>query len=263
MKYSGWTMPCRTMPYTISQYEPTCRKAQLRGWVGLVSVSTSSYERGQKVPRSSWRDWRMTASRRSSYTRSTSSASWWSGCSLGMAVGLTMEGALGTLGTTSRVEASMGRSSIGSAQALAAAILLLFLSAAAEAQVKGEGSPPTIEQARAFLEETEPRLLDLSNRQGRADWVSQTYITDDTEKISAEAAQALIAVTMDRAEQATRVNALSLPEDIRRKLTLLKLAAIPLPAPSDPKLQAELTETTKWMEGVYGKGKYCRGPNRT
>src|SRR5207245_9006270 len=133
MKYSGWTMPCRTMPYTISQYEPTCRKAQLRGWVGLVSVSTSSYERGQKVPRSSWRDWRMTASRRSSYTRSTSSASWWSGCSLGIAVGLTMEGALGT---TSRVEASMGRSSIGSAQALVDAFHLLLLSAAAEAQAK-------------------------------------------------------------------------------------------------------------------------------
>ena len=156
----------------------------------------------------------------------------------------------------------MGRSSIGSGPALAAAVLL-FLAAAAQAQVKAEGSPPTVEQAREFLDEAEPRLLDLSNRQGRADWVSQTYITDDTEKISAEANQALIAVTMDLAKQATRFDALSLPEDLRRKLTLLKLAAIPLPAPSDPKRQAELTEITKWMEGVYGKGKYCRGPNRT
>jgi peptidyl-dipeptidase A len=121
---------------------------------------------------------------------------------------------------------------------------------------------PTLEEARAFLEDAEARLLDLSNRQGRADWVSQTYITDDTEKISAEANQALIAATMDLAKRATRFDALSLPEDLRRKLTLLKLAAIPLPAPSDPRLQSELTEITKWMEGVYGKGKYCRGPQQ-
>src|SRR5262249_47933593 len=82
-------------------------------------------------------------------------------------------------------------------------------------------------------------------------------------KISAEANQALIAATMELAKQATRFDALRLPGDLRRKLTLLKLAAIPLPAPSDPKLQAELTETTKWMEGLYGKGKYCRGPGGT
>src|SRR5262249_20953507 len=120
-------------------------------------------------------------------------------------------------------------------------------------------SPPTVEQARAFQDQAEARLLELSNRQGRADWVAQNFITDDTEKISAEANQVLIGATMELAKQATRFDGLSLPEDLRRKLTLLKLAAIPLPAPSDPKLQAELTETTKWMEGVYGKGKYCRG----
>jgi peptidyl-dipeptidase A len=152
----------------------------------------------------------------------------------------------------------MGRSWIGGAA------LVVVVVVAAEAQVtRAQGRAPTVEEARAFLDGAEVRLLDLSNRQSRADWVSQTYITDDTEKISAEATQALIAVTMDLAKQATRFDALTLPEDLRRKLTLLKLAAIPLPAPSDPKLQAELTETTKWMEGVYGKGKYCRGPNKT
>ena len=46
---------------------------------------------------------------------------------------------------------------------------------------------PTAAEAQAFVEQAEARLLELSNRQGRADWVSQTHITDDTEKISAEA----------------------------------------------------------------------------
>jgi peptidyl-dipeptidase A len=141
---------------------------------------------------------------------------------------------------------------------LAAAALLC--AAPAGAQVT---SPPTAAEARAFVEEAEATLLDLSNRQGRADWVGQTYINDDTEKISAEAAQATVAATMERAKGATRFDGLSLPEDLRRKLTLLKLAATPLPAPADPKLQSELTQITKSMEGDYGKGKYCRGANQS
>jgi len=128
---------------------------------------------------------------------------------------------------------------------------------------KAPAAAPTEAQARAFVDEAEARLLDLANRQSRADWVSQTHITDDTEKISAEANQVLIAATMELAKAATRYDRLKLPEELRRKLNLLKLAAIPLPAPADPRLQAELTQITKWMEGTYGKGKYCRGPNGT
>jgi peptidyl-dipeptidase A len=162
----------------------------------------------------------------------------------------------------------MLRTSLGAAL-LAAAPALLF-TAPAEAQVTGSpaakaapAGPPAAAQARAFVEQAEARLLELSNRQGRADWVSQTYITDDTEKVSAEANQALIAAVMELAKEATRYDGLKLPDELRRKLTLLKLAAIPLPAPADPKLQSELTATAKWMEGTYGKGKHCRGPNGT
>jgi peptidyl-dipeptidase A len=152
---------------------------------------------------------------------------------------------------------------------LAAAVLLIASPAAPQvtrsgpAKAAGAAGPPTAAQARAFVEQAEAKLLDLSNRQGRADWVSQNYITDDTERISADANQALIAETMELAKAATRYDTLKLPDDVRRKLTLLKLAAIPLPAPADPKLQAELTQITKSMEGTYGKGKYCRGANGT
>jgi len=154
--------------------------------------------------------------------------------------------------------------------ALLAAAALVFppsggadVKPASPARAAAPAGAPTAAQARAFVEEAEARLLDLSNRQGRADWVSQTYITDDTERISAEANQALIAETMELAKAATRYDRLQLPDDLRRKLTLLKLAGIPLPAPADPKLQAELTQITKWMEGTYGKGKYCRGAGGT
>ncbi|HUG54075.1 MAG TPA: M2 family metallopeptidase [Vicinamibacteria bacterium] len=149
------------------------------------------------------------------------------------------------------------------AAALASAAAFVLGAAKVAAQVNppatAAGPAPTAAEARAFVEEAESRLLDLSNRLGRADWVAATYITTDTEKISAEANQALIAAVMDKAKAATRFDGLELAPDLRRKLNLLKLAAIPLPAPADPKLQAEITETLKWMEGVYGKGKYCRG----
>jgi peptidyl-dipeptidase A len=162
----------------------------------------------------------------------------------------------------------MLRTAVAAASLTAAAAL--FAAAPAHAQVKpapsrprAAAAAPTAAEARAFVEQAEARLLDLSNRQSRADWVAATYITDDTERISADANQETIAATMELAKAATRFDALSLPEDLRRKLTLLKLAAIPLPAPADPKLQAELAQIAKWMEGTYGKGKYCRGAKGT
>ena len=45
--------------------------------------------------------------------------------------------------------------------------------------------------------------------------------------------------------------------DVSRQLLLLKLAASPLPAPSDDALQKELTRIVAGMEAAYGRGKYC------
>jgi peptidyl-dipeptidase A len=144
-----------------------------------------------------------------------------------------------------------------------ALVPVLFAASALAAPAAPVSGPPTLDEARAFVAAAEARLLELSNRQSRADWVSQTHITDDTEAMSAEANQVLIAASMEYAKAATRFDTLKVPDDLRRKLILIKLSANPLPAPADPRLQSELTATTKSMEGMYGKGKYCRGPNGT
>jgi peptidyl-dipeptidase A len=115
---------------------------------------------------------------------------------------------------------------------------------------------PTAAEAKAFIEAAEVRLLELGNRQQRAGWVQSTYITEDTEKIAAEANKDLIAATVEYAVEATRFDGLALPEDVARKLKLLKLS-LSLPAPRDGKLQTELTELVASLEGLYGKGKYC------
>jgi peptidyl-dipeptidase A len=102
----------------------------------------------------------------------------------------------------------------------------------------------------------EKRLMELSIKSGRADWVRSTYITDDTEKISADANTDLIAATTEFAEEAKKFDGVDLPADLQRKLKLLKLS-LTLPAPKNEAERKELTEIAARMEGDYGKGKYC------
>lgn len=114
----------------------------------------------------------------------------------------------------------------------------------------------TKEEAEKFMADTEKRLLDLSIKGSRADWVRSTYVTDDTEALAAQANENLIAATTELAEQSRRFESLDLPPETKRKLKLLKLS-LTLPAPKDPAERAELTRIAASMEGDYGKGKYC------
>jgi len=106
------------------------------------------------------------------------------------------------------------------------------------------------------MKKGEARLLDLNIKAGRADWVKSTFITDDTENLSAEANDNLIAATTELAEQARSFDGQQLSPDLQRKIKLLKLS-LTLPAPKDPAERNELTKLAASMEGEYGKGKYC------
>jgi len=123
---------------------------------------------------------------------------------------------------------------------------------------KTQQGPPTLAEAQEFIKNAEAKLNDLSTRAARASWVQSTFITDDTEILSAEANEVLIGATTELAKQATRYDSLKLPDDVARKMLLLKLsAAVPAPAPSDPKELAELARIGSSLEADYGKGKYC------
>jgi peptidyl-dipeptidase A len=119
-------------------------------------------------------------------------------------------------------------------------------------------TPPTAAEAKAFAEAAEARLLKTSVEASRADWVNQTFLTDDTEILSAIANERNIAATVELAKQATRFSGVKLPDDVARKLMLLRLS-LPLAAPSDPKKSEELTRIVSSMQGRYGKGRVCRG----
>jgi peptidyl-dipeptidase A len=134
---------------------------------------------------------------------------------------------------------------------------VLGLTAVAHSQAPAANGRPTVEEAQRFVDAADKRLLALANAFSRADWVKSTYITEDTETLAAEANERLITAQVELAKQATRFDGMKLPEEVARKLALIKLS-LTLPAPSDPAQAAELTRIVAAMEGAYGKGKWCR-----
>ncbi len=42
---------------------------------------------------------------------------------------------------------------------------------------------PTAEQAQKFIDDAEKQLSDLADKQQRADWINQTFITGDTDSL--------------------------------------------------------------------------------
>jgi peptidyl-dipeptidase A len=135
---------------------------------------------------------------------------------------------------------------------------LALLSSCAKSSGPDSGSviKGTPAEAEQFVADAEKRLLELNVKYARADWVKSTFITDDTEALSAEANKQVIEATTELAEQSRRFDEVELPADTKRKLKLIKLA-LTLPAPSNAAERDELTKIAASLEGDYGKGKYC------
>src|SRR5689334_15997766 len=115
----------------------------------------------------------------------------------------------------------------------------------------------TVAEAQAFMKKAEDQLLDLNVRASRAGWVQENFITDDTETMSAQANEKLTAVVTQLALDARRFQGLKLPPELARKFLLLKLSLV-APAPNNDAERKELTELASKLDGMYGKGKYCK-----
>ena len=112
----------------------------------------------------------------------------------------------------------------------------------------------TVADAEKFMAETEPKLSELSIKLARAQWVQATFITDDTESISADYNERLIAELTRLATEVKRFDGLELPPVLARKFLLLKLQLFSL---ENPKEREEYAQLASSLEGDYGKGKYC------
>ena len=133
----------------------------------------------------------------------------------------------------------------------AVAALLLALTLA------GCATGPTPADADRFVAAAEETLAELGRAQATADWVAANFITYDTQKLAAAAQERTTSKAVELAKEAARYDGLELSYDTARKLKFLKLA-LPVPAPSDPELIAELAEKSNKLTGIYGSHKYCR-----
>ena len=111
-----------------------------------------------------------------------------------------------------------------------------------------EGSP--------FLARAERELLELAIESQQADWVYATYITPDSEAISAKAFARLIDRTVALAKESTRLPPDGLGAEERRKVRLLRLS-LPILAPSDPRDSEELARLVASMSSAYAKGRHA------
>jgi peptidyl-dipeptidase A len=116
-----------------------------------------------------------------------------------------------------------------------------------------KAAKPTVADAEAFLQDSEARLQKLGIDAARAGWVSNTFITDDTEVLAAQASARFLELAGQIAIDARKYNSLKLPADSARKLKLLQQNLVF----EDAKDREAYTRNRAAMTAAYGKGKYC------
>jgi peptidyl-dipeptidase A len=134
--------------------------------------------------------------------------------------------------------------------------ICLLIPSFASAQNMSLSTAVTVKDLETFLKAANERLNDLSVKYNQAQWVQETYITDDTEAVAAAMNENYLQAISDLAAEAKRFDNLQASPELTRQLKLLKLL-VAAPAPNDPKERAELARLGAWLSGIYGKGKYC------
>ncbi len=106
-----------------------------------------------------------------------------------------------------------------------------------------------------FVSTSESALSAEGIRAARADWIYQTYITGDTEALTAAAGAEVTKLQVAQALQAAKYAPVSdLSADTRRKLTLMR-TSITDPAPTTPGAAERFATIKASLQGTYGKGK--------
>ena len=119
--------------------------------------------------------------------------------------------------------------------------------------------PATAETAATFIAEVNDTMLRLAREQQQAGWVAATYITPDTQAITARANQAFIEAVARNAKDASRFDTVQVATPVRRQLDVLKTSLVVV-TPEDRERAEELTTLTASMEAAYGRGRWCRQP---
>jgi peptidyl-dipeptidase A len=147
---------------------------------------------------------------------------------------------------------------------LAVAASLLSLSACKKEPSPATGgtaqtaAAPEGETADQFIARVNDEYRKMFPEMTAAQWLSSTYINDDSQLIAAKSNERYLAQLNAWIEQAKKFEGQQMSPDTARAIQLLKLSTA-MPAPKDPAKLAELTQIATRMEGMYGAGTYCTG----
>lgn len=114
--------------------------------------------------------------------------------------------------------------------------------------------PP--EDAKAFVARVNAELRDLTIQQTTAEWVHQTFITEDTDRISSSFNEQLLGYVVRATQESIRFDTQKLDFSTARSLKLLRLTP-EMPAPLDPVKRRKLTDISTQLASMYGKGRAC------
>jgi peptidyl-dipeptidase A len=137
----------------------------------------------------------------------------------------------------------------------APAYLVLSLLAASVASAS-PGALPS--EAKTFVDQVNRDLRELTIRANTAQWIHETYITDDTERNEAAANDDFLKFMSQATVKADHFRGLKLDPTTDRMIYLLRTAS-QLPAPRNPAHRKELTELSSKLSSMYGTAKAC-GP---
>ena len=132
-------------------------------------------------------------------------------------------------------------------------LLVVAVAPLAASAAPGKATPPTVAEAQAFMDKVEAELAVLDVEGVHAGWMSQTDINDDTDYAASKARERESLKINEFVIAGRRFDKLALPPALARKFKLLNLNG----SPTDPKLVAELAQTSLALDGMYGKGKVC------
>jgi len=112
----------------------------------------------------------------------------------------------------------------------------------------------TVGQAQSFIEEVETFYREFGEYSARIAWLNSTYINYDSDWLSTKVGAEGTQTGVKFANMAKRYNGLELPDEMRRKIELIKLG-LNLPAPERPGAAQELSEINTRMGSTYATGK--------
>ena len=130
----------------------------------------------------------------------------------------------------------------------------IFVTAAAAALPAGTAAAETADE---FVARLNKEFADLGLEYNAAGWTQATYITVDTQLLSARANERYLGAFGKAVADARKFEGQPMSPASKRSIELLKLG-VAAPAPADPVKLTELATLLAGMEAKYGEAKYCK-----